>query len=51
VDGELQPLRERGLQHHAVLHGGAFTYFYTAITVNPNQLADDMKRNGGSSRV
>ena len=25
----------------------AFTYFYTAITVNPNQLADDMKRNGG----
>ncbi len=25
----------------------AFTYFYTAITVNPNQMADDMKRNGG----
>ncbi len=25
----------------------AFTYFYTAITINPNQLADDMKRNGG----
>ncbi|MCB0778872.1 MAG: hypothetical protein KDC03_04910, partial [Flavobacteriales bacterium] len=24
-----------------------FTYFYTAITVNPMQLADDMKRNGG----
>ncbi len=24
-----------------------FTYFYTAITVNPNQLSDDMKRNGG----
>ena len=24
-----------------------FTYFYTAITVNPVQLADDMKRNGG----
>jgi|TARA_B100000902_G_scaffold21635_2_gene25980 preprotein translocase subunit SecY len=24
-----------------------FTYFYTAITVNPNQMADDMKRNGG----
>jgi preprotein translocase subunit SecY len=22
-----------------------FTYFYTAITVNPNQIADDMKRN------
>lgn len=25
----------------------AFTYFYTAITVNPNQLSDDLKRNGG----
>lgn len=25
----------------------AFTYFYTAITVNTNQMADDMKRNGG----
>ncbi len=24
-----------------------FTYFYTAITVNTNQMADDMKRNGG----
>ena len=24
-----------------------FTYFYTAITVNPTQMADDMKRNGG----
>lgn len=24
-----------------------FTYFYTAIMVNPNQLADDMRRNGG----
>lgn len=24
-----------------------FTFFYTAITVNPNQIADDMKRNGG----
>ncbi len=24
-----------------------FTYFYTAISVNPNQIADDMKRNGG----
>lgn len=24
-----------------------FTYFYTAIMINPNQLADDMKRNGG----
>jgi preprotein translocase subunit SecY len=25
----------------------AFTYFYTAITVNPNQMAEDMKRNEG----
>ncbi len=24
-----------------------FTFFYTAITVNPTQIADDMKRNGG----
>jgi preprotein translocase subunit SecY len=24
-----------------------FTYFYTAITVNPTQIADDMKKNGG----
>jgi preprotein translocase subunit SecY len=24
----------------------AFTYFYTAITFNPNQLADEMKRSG-----
>ncbi len=25
----------------------AFTYFYTAITVNPNMMAEDLKRNGG----
>jgi preprotein translocase subunit SecY len=25
----------------------AFTFFYTAITINPNQMADDMKKNGG----
>jgi preprotein translocase, secY subunit len=24
-----------------------FTYLYTAITINPNQMAEDMKRNGG----
>ena len=24
-----------------------FTYFYTAITVNPNQMAEEMKRQGG----
>ena len=25
----------------------AFTYFYTAITLNPTQMAEDMKRNNG----
>ncbi|MGP8216354.1 MAG: preprotein translocase subunit SecY [Bacteroidia bacterium] len=25
----------------------AFTYFYTAVIINPNQMAEDMKRNGG----
>lgn len=24
-----------------------FTYFYTAITIHPNQIADDLKRSGG----
>lgn len=24
-----------------------FTYFYTAITINPQQMADDLKKNGG----
>jgi len=24
-----------------------FTFFYTALSVNPNQISDDMKRNGG----
>jgi preprotein translocase subunit SecY len=24
-----------------------FTYFYTAITINPTQMADDLKKNGG----
>jgi len=24
-----------------------FTYFYTAVAINPNQMADDLKRNGG----
>lgn len=24
-----------------------FTYFYTAVTINPQQMADDMKKNGG----
>jgi preprotein translocase subunit SecY len=25
----------------------AFTYFYTAITINPNQMSEDLKRNNG----
>jgi len=25
----------------------AFTYFYTAITINPQRLADDIRKNGG----
>lgn len=25
----------------------AFTYFYTAITLNPTQMSEDMKRNNG----
>ena len=25
----------------------AFTYFYTAITINPTQMAEDLKRNNG----
>ncbi|MDR2622636.1 MAG: preprotein translocase subunit SecY, partial [Dysgonamonadaceae bacterium] len=25
----------------------AFTYFYTAITINPKQMAEDLKRNNG----
>ncbi|MBO5721285.1 MAG: preprotein translocase subunit SecY [Parabacteroides sp.] len=25
----------------------AFTYFYTAVTIQPNQMAEDMKRNNG----
>lgn len=24
-----------------------FTYFYTAVTINPTQIADELKRNGG----
>jgi len=35
---------------HNVLFGLliiVFTFFYTAITINPNQMADDMKKNGG----
>ena len=27
--------------------GVIFTYFYTAVTVHPTMMADDMKKNGG----
>ena len=42
------------MDHHSwlynVIFAGliiAFTYFYTAITLNPTQMAEDMKRNNG----
>ena len=42
------------LDHHSWLYNLifaaliiAFTYFYTAITLNPTQMAEDMKRNNG----
>jgi len=42
------------LNHHSLLYNVifalliiAFTYFYTAITLNPTQMAEDMKRNNG----
>ena len=43
----LQSLSDfNGLGYNAIffLMIVAFTYFYTAITVNPNQMADDLKR-------
>jgi preprotein translocase subunit SecY len=36
--------------HYNVVFGVliiVFTFFYTAIAINPNQIADDMKRNNG----
>ncbi len=42
------------MDHHSALYNVIFavliilfTYFYTAITINPNQMAEDMKRNNG----
>ena len=42
------------LDHHSWMYNTvfavliiAFTYFYTAITLNPTQMAEDMKRNNG----
>lgn len=28
-----------------------FTFFYTAISINPTQISDDMKRGGGFVQV
>ncbi|MFL5762631.1 MAG: preprotein translocase subunit SecY [Bacteroidia bacterium] len=50
LTGVLRALSDhRGLWYNVVfaLLIIVFTYFYTAITVNPNQMAEDMKRNGG----
>ncbi len=42
------------MDHHSWLYNSVFalliilfTYFYTAITLNPTQMAEDMKRNNG----
>lgn len=42
------------MDHHSVIYNVIFavliilfTYFYTAITINPNQMGEDMKRNNG----
>ena len=48
-----QPIRSL-MDHRSLLYNVvfavliiAFTYFYTAITLNPTQMAEDMKRNNG----
>ena len=48
------PIRQQLLNNTSVLYNVvyvilvvAFTYFYTAITLNPTQMAEDMKRNNG----
>jgi len=49
-NGILIALSDYNSWEHNLLFGIliiVFTYFYTAITVNPNQMADDMKKNGG----
>ncbi|MDP9047700.1 MAG: preprotein translocase subunit SecY [Bacteroidota bacterium] len=48
--GILMALSDYTSWQHNLLFGIliiAFTFFYTAITINPNQMADDMKKNGG----
>lgn len=49
-NGVVMALSNYNSWEHNLLFGVliiVFTYFYTAITVNPNQMADDMKKNGG----
>ena len=48
------PFMQMMVDHTSVLYNVifalliiAFTYFYTAITLNPTQMAEDMKRNNG----
>jgi preprotein translocase, SecY subunit len=48
------PILQQFLHNDSVLYNVvfvllivAFTYFYTAITMNPVQMAEDMKRNNG----
>lgn len=54
LSGSQNPYLHQFLDHHSVLYNlvfvfliVAFTYFYTAITMNPVQMAEDMKRNNG----
>ncbi len=46
----LKSLSDFGSLGYNLLFAGltiAFTYFYTAITINPDQMAEEMKRSGG----
>ncbi|MDO5074902.1 MAG: preprotein translocase subunit SecY [Bacteroidales bacterium] len=54
VSGSENAILRQFMDHHSVLYNlvfvfliVAFTYFYTAITMNPVQMAEDMKRNNG----
>lgn len=54
LSGSQNPVLHQFLDHSSVLYNlvfvfliVAFTYFYTAITMNPVQMAEDMKRNNG----
>lgn len=54
VSGSSSPVLHQFMDHHSLLYNlvfvfliVAFTYFYTAITMNPVQMAEDMKRNNG----